>query len=114
MAKAKTPTVDPTPAVTPMFMAFNPVGTQAWLDLMSDCMRFAAERLQEDLNTQRDLMACRTPADVAKVQTEWCTTAARQYSDQFARMFQKTNDAAQQTAKDAASGFSRNYDDIPL
>lgn len=114
MAKANSPTVGPAPTITPLLMAFNPTGTQAWLDLMSDCMRFYAERLQEDLDTQKALVACRTPADVVNVQNAWCTTAIRQYTNQITRMCQMTCEAAQHTTKHAASGFSRKYDDIPL
>lgn len=101
----------------PMFAAMasvNPAFTKAWMDMMSESARFMMERLQADLETQQALLACRTPADIMEVQANFVNTAMQQYAQEAARLMDMTMKASTDIAKDASSGHSRGYDDVPV
>jgi hypothetical protein len=117
MAKKKQPTADTSadvPAAMAAMMSMNPVLAKAWTDIMSESARFMTERLKTDLETQKALMACRTPAELMEVQASFLNTAVQQYADEAARMFEMTMKASQDVAEDLQSGHSRGYDDIPV
>ncbi|MBF9058579.1 hypothetical protein HKCCSP123_05230 [Rhodobacterales bacterium HKCCSP123] len=95
-------------------MSANPVFAKAWLDLMSESARFLTERLHSDLETQKALMACKTPMDLMKVQAEFLNTAMQQYADEVARLMNMTVRASRDIANDLKSGHSRGYDDVPV
>jgi hypothetical protein len=115
--KKKQPTVDTSadvPAIMAAIVSANPVLAKAWTDMMSESARFMAERLETDIETQKALMACRTPAALMEVQSAFLNTAVQQYADQAARMFEMTIKASRDVADDLQSGHSRGYDDIPV
>lgn len=103
-----------TPAMTAAMQAFNPVLTQAWMDILSDSARFLTERLHQDLDTQKALLACKTPAELLQVQSAFLKSALAQYTAYATRCQSKLATAAEDTMGDARSGFSRGYDDVPL
>lgn len=94
-------------------MAVYPAAT-AWLDMMSEGARFVTDRLQQDMETQRALLACKCPEDLMRVQSEFVTTAMQQYADEATRLVRMMSEAVEDTAKDARSGHKRGYDDVPL
>lgn len=102
------------PAMMAAMFAANPVFAKAWMDMMTETARFMTERLRTDLETQKALMACRTPADLMAVQAEFLNTAMRQYADEAARVIDMTMKASQDIAEDMGSGHSRGYDDVPV
>lgn len=121
MAKTKKPQAETgadtgveAPAVMTTMIAANPVFAKAWMDLMSESARFMTERLRTDMETQKALMACKTPAELMDVQSEFLTTAMQQYADEAARMLEMTVKASEDIAKDLKSGHSRGYDDVPV
>jgi hypothetical protein len=95
-------------------MSMNPVLAKAWTDIMSESARVMTERLKTDLETQKALMACRTPAELMEVQSNFLNTAVQQYADEAARMFEMTMKASQDVADDLQIGHSRGYDDVPV
>jgi hypothetical protein len=102
------------PAAMMAMMSANPVFAKAWMDLMSESARFMTERLRTDMETQKALVACRTPAELVEVQGEFLTTAMQQYADEAARMLEMTVKASEDIAEDLKSGHSRGYDDVPV
>ncbi|WP_299694957.1 phasin family protein [uncultured Tateyamaria sp.] len=98
------------PPETP-FAPFNPVAAQAWMDITTECARFAMDRIQQDFEAQRAMMACTSPAELMQMQSQYCRDVAKQYADQATRVVELMSAAA---TKDGTSPFSRKYDDIPL
>jgi len=112
--KTETKADTDTPALTAAMMAVNPVATKAWLDIMSESSRFFTDRLKQDLEAQKGMLACKDPSELLAIQTQFLQSAIEQYSDYTNRLFRRMSAAAQDTAKDAQSGRSRGYDDVPL
>ncbi|NCQ24903.1 MAG: hypothetical protein COW54_05380 [Rhodobacteraceae bacterium CG17_big_fil_post_rev_8_21_14_2_50_63_15] len=103
-----------TPAMTAAMMAFNSAMLQAWQDIMSDSARFLTERLHQDLDTQRALLACKSATELLQVQSAFFKTAMADYADYATGLRERLAAATKDTMEDARSGFSRGYDDVPL
>ena len=117
MGKSNTKPAEPTigtPESTAAMMAVNPIGTSAWMGIMAESQKFLTDRLKQDLDTQQAMLACKTPADVLQVQTEFFKTAMEQYSEEATRLFKMMSDAGQDVIEDVQTGHSRKYDDVPL
>lgn len=117
MARKKQPETDAgveMPPVWASMMSANPVLGKVWMDMFSESARFMTERLRTDLETQKALMACKTPAELVEVQAEFLNTAMRQYADEAARFVDMTAQASKDIAEDLKSGHSRGYDDVPV
>lgn len=102
------------PAMAAAMMAVNPVATKAWMDIMSESTRFLTERLKQDLETQKAMLACKTPAELLQVQSQFLTSAIEHYSKETARLYKMMSTATETTLKDVQSGHARSYDDVPL
>lgn len=102
------------PAPMAAMMALNPVLVKSWMDLMSESARFMTERLKTDLETQKALMACRTPAELVEVQAKFLNTAMQQYADEAARVMDMAMKASKDISEDMKTGHSRGYDDVPV
>lgn len=100
--------------VTATMMAANPALAKTWATVMNESARFLSERLQEDMEAQKALLACKTPAEVVKVQSEFFRKAMVQYSDEAQRMFRIMTDATEEAVREAGTGTRREYDDIPI
>ena len=100
--------------MTAGMMAINPIATSAWSDIMSESARFVTDRLQKDFETQKAIMACRTPAELLQVQSEFFKSAMEQYADEANRIFKLMSKATEDTIEETQSGHSRGYDDVPL
>lgn len=111
--KAAQPQTDTTAMATAM-MAVSPATTKAWLDVMSESSRFVMDRLQQDLETQRAMLACKSPTDLMRLQAEFFQTAMQQYSEESMRLFKMMSDATEKTVAEAGTSRSRGYDDVPL
>lgn len=103
-----------TSAVNSAMMAFNPVASQAWLSFMSQSARFLTERLQQDLDAQKAMMACKSPAELLQVQAAFLRTAMEQYADYATGLQKAMATVTAETVKDVKSGHSRGYDDVPI
>lgn len=117
MGKRKTKETDSgleTPAATAAMMAMNPVFAKAWIDLMSEGARFATERLRADMEMQQAMLACKSPAELMQLQSDFLRRALVQYSEETAKFYQMTFKASSDIAEDVRSGHSREYDDIPI
>ena len=94
--------------------AFTTAGTAQWIELMKESGRFIAQRLEEDLKTQKAFFECKTPADVMQVQTNYYKTAVEQYSAEAGRIFEFMSGSISGPLASSRSMFARGYDDVPL
>lgn len=117
MTKSEKPTDATTQGVAAMsqaMLAANPALAGIWSELASESARFVSQRLQEDIKTQTAMLACKTPAELAKLQTEFFQTAMTQYTEEAYKMFEIMTEAGGEAVKEAKTGSSRNYDDVPV
>ena len=117
MAKPKKPAVAEDVGADPMtaaMAAMNPVATSAWLDLVDEGARFFTQRLEQDLETQRELLACKNPAELIEVQSRFMKSAMEQYSEEAKRLLQMMSNATEEIAEDASADHSRSQDDVPV
>ncbi|WP_167853427.1 phasin family protein [Roseovarius aestuariivivens] len=117
MTKSKTPTetaASGVAAMTEAMMSANPAMAKLWSDMATESARFVSERLQEDVKAQREMLACKTPAELAKVQAEFFQKAMSQYTAEAYKMFEIMTDAGGEAVKGAKTGTSRGYDDVPV
>ncbi|MDO9527393.1 MAG: phasin family protein [Gemmobacter sp.] len=112
--KAKSDANPGAPAMTAAMMAFSPAVAKAWSDMMSESARFLTDRLQHDLETQKALLACKSPTDLLQVQAEFFRSAMEQYSAYTTHLYTKLSTTVESTVKDVASSHPRKYDDVPL
>lgn len=101
-------------ALTAGLLATSPAAVKAWGDMMSEGARFVSARLQEDLETQKAMLNCKSPAELAQVQSKFFLTAFEQYTAEAMKMFEITTGATEEVVKDAKSGHKRSYDDVPV
>lgn len=101
---------EPNPMTTTLAV-FNPAAAQTWMEITTECARFAMDRVQKDFAAQRDMMACTTPADLMTLQSNYCRDAAKEYADQATRMVELMTQAA---SKATIGTTTRKYNDIPL
>lgn len=101
-------------AMTAAMRALNPAASGAWMDVMTESARFVSDRLQQDLETQKALLACKSPADLLKVQTEFYQTAMEQYAAEATKLFQMMSSATQECVDTTKSTKARKYNDVPL
>ncbi|WP_294620555.1 phasin family protein [uncultured Roseovarius sp.] len=102
------------PAMTAAMMVGNPALAKAWTEVMTESARFVSERLQHDFETQKVMMACKTPAEVMQVQSEFFRKAMQDYSEEAQRMYQIMTGSGEDALKQAKSGTKRGYDDVPV
>lgn len=99
---------------TAAMMAASPVAMQAWLEVFSESARFISDRMQQDLETQRAMLACKSPAELMQVQAEFYKAAMDQYAREAARLYEMMAKATQGSLREAGAPSSRGYDDVPL
>ena len=91
--------------MTAAMMAMNPVAAKAWKEIMAEGTRFLTERLQKDFETQKAIMACKTPADLMQVQSEFFKTAMEQYSDEANRFYKMMTQAMDEAVEGARERY---------
>ena len=101
-------------AMAESMMALSPAMTKAWLEMMSGSARFLADRLQQDLETQKAILACKKPMELLQVQSAFFKTAMEQYTEHAMRLKETMTTATEETIKGAQTSHSRGYDDVPL
>lgn len=100
--------------MTNAMFAGNPAFAKVWADLMTENARFLSERLEENFETQKAMLACKTPAEVVEVQTKFFTRAMSDYSDKAQRMFEIMTAASEDLMEETKATIKRGYDDVPL
>lgn len=59
---------------------FSPAYFRIWMDILVDNTRFVTSRLREDIETQKAILACRSPEEVMRVQSKFFHDAVGQYT----------------------------------
>ncbi|WP_050527186.1 phasin family protein [Pseudorhodobacter aquimaris] len=98
-------------------MPFNPTNDpqlKVWSDLGADMMKFAASRIQQDLEAQKSMLACKSLEDLQKVQAEFFSEAVKGYNAQIQRVVEVMSGAGKAQAGAVVSSTKRGYDDVPL
>lgn len=103
-----------TSAATAAMMAINPLASRAWLSFMSESARFLTQRLHQDMDVQKAMMACKSPTELLQLQSAFLKTAMDQYTDYATRIQEMMTMATTNAVTDAQSGHSRGYDDVPI
>ncbi|NHX28030.1 phasin family protein, partial [Escherichia coli] len=73
-----------------------------------------SERLKYDLETQAPFMACKSPVDMAQVQSQFFRKAMEYCTAEAQRMFALMTEATEQALKQTGTGTKRKYDDVPI
>ena len=107
------PKLDHLPLASAM-MAMNPAATKAWVAIMSESARFVSDRLRQDFEAQKALLACQSPADLIEVQTEFMKKAIQQYTAEMTRLYDIVSDATEDSIETARTDASRKADDVPV
>ena len=98
-------------------MPFNPMNApqlKVWSDLGAELMKFASSRVQQDIDAQKAMMACKSLEDLQEVQAQYYSEAIKDYSAQMQRAMEVMLGAANKRKDDAAISTKRGYDDVPL
>jgi hypothetical protein len=117
MARRSTTAKKPAPSTTTVALSlpgFSPAGAQAFQDLMSEGATFVAERMQHDLEATLELMACKTPTDVMRVQQEYMKTAMQHYTEAAMRAYNVFSANSREMMENTGTSTARKYDDVPL
>jgi len=118
--QAKNPAQKPEPmtpdmsAMTAMMMTNTSASAKAWTEMMTEMTRFVSERLQNDVETQKAMLRCQTPADLMHLQSEFFRKTVEQYTGEAQRLFAIMTEATEGAVKDTKTGTKRGYDDVPL
>jgi hypothetical protein len=94
--------------------AFNPITSAAWLEIVTECAQFNLDRLQQVWDAQKSLLDCRSPADMLRLQTDFCRKAIEQYTNEADHLLGMMSKATAASIEEATSGRARRYDDIPV
>lgn len=98
-------------------MPFNPMNDpqlKAWSDLGAEMMKFAATRIQRDLEAQKAMLACKSVEDLQKVQAQFYSEAVADYRAQIQHAMEVMSHAAKKQVDTAVMTTKRGYDDVPL
>lgn len=93
-------------------IAMSKVVLQAWTDVGNEAVRFVWDRLQQDLQTQQEMLACTSIEELQRVQADFFVAAQKQYAAEAARMLDMLGQAT--ASGIVASNAARRYDDVPL
>jgi hypothetical protein len=103
-----------TSAMAVAMKAVNPVAAEAWISCTSEIAQFLTERVKQDLDTQKAVMACKSPAELLKVQADFVTTAVDQYTGFSMRLYKAMTTATTNPFQGMRPLRARRYDDLPL
>ena len=92
-------------------LSLGATALQAWMDLGTEAIRFAADRLQQDIATQEAILACTSLEEMRKIQAEFFKSTHTQYTREARKMQDMMVKAATGGLKTLPN---RRYDDIPL
>lgn len=92
--------------------AVSPDAAKAWMACLSEITDFLTQRVKQDLDTQKAMMACQNPAEMLKVQADFLVTAMEQYTGCSQRLL--TSLSATNPLHYLGSAKARRYDDVPL
>ncbi|MGY9045825.1 hypothetical protein P775_06940 [Puniceibacterium antarcticum] len=86
----------------------------AWSELLTLGNKTMADAIQQVMEAQKALFACRTAQDVMVLQSQFMRNAIEQYMSQAKRLTEKTSATTKQTLGAQEIGHKRKFDDVPL
>jgi hypothetical protein len=98
-------------------MPFNPMNDpqlKVWSDLGAEVMQFASSRMQQDIEAQKSMLACKSLAELQKVQADYYSEALKDYTAQIQRAMAVMSGASGKQTDDGFKATKRGYDDVPL
>lgn len=93
--------------------AFNPMretAMQAWLDIGAEALKFASDRMTQDMQVQKELLECKGLEDLQKIQTAFFSKAVADYTAEMSR----TMELMMTASTGSMLPTRRAYDDVPL
>jgi len=108
----RTPAETPAAAGPALPIAAGTIALQAWMDLGNQALRFAWDRLQQDVKTQQAMLACTSLEELRDIQAAFFTAAQEQYAAETGKVLALLGKAT--AAGLSAAPFRRGYDDVPL
>lgn len=87
---------------------------QTWMEIGAEAVRFVSDRLQQDIETQKAMLACKSIDEMRQVQAEFFRSAQEHYAEQARRMVELTSAATTSGLAPAANPGKRRYDDVPV
>ena len=96
-SEAQSKDFDPMAALRPLAPAtwMSTAWLEAVADMGTEVTAFVADRIQQDVKTQREIMQCKTLADIQKVQTDFLTKAFAQYTEETGKLIDMSSDLVQ-------------------
>lgn len=85
-----------------------------WLNMGTETMRFLASRMQQDLETQKAMLACTSLEDIQKVQGDYYTQTLEDYRSQMSRVMEIMSEVTPKGLENLQFITRRGYDDVPL
>ena len=98
-------------------MPFNPMNDprfKLWSDLGAEMMQFASSRIQQDMEAQKAMMACKSFEELQKLQAQYYSEAIKDYTAQIQRSMAALSGAATKQADGLVTPTKRGYDDVPV
>lgn len=108
---------DPVSAALTTMVALNPmheIALKAWFEMGAEALKFVSSRMDQDLQTQKAMLNCKSLEDVQKVQAAFYTKAIDDYNSGASRMMELMIAATSQGLGGAIPSAKRGYDDVPL
>jgi hypothetical protein len=117
MTKPSDSKANPMAAAVDTMAALNPLQAgpmKAMFAVGTETMQFLSARMQQDLEAQREMLACKTFAELQTVQAKFYSTALEDYRRATAKMMEIMATAGSNVSGTGTSGTKRSYDDVPL
>lgn len=117
MTKPSETKPNPMAAVMENMAALNPMQVgpfKAMFDASTEAMQFLSSRMEQNLEAQRAIMACKTFENIQTVQANYYTKALEDYRGATAKMMELLKSGTAGGANAAVSSTNRKYDDVPL
>lgn len=85
---------------------------QIWMEMGTETVRFIWDRLQQDMATQRAMLACTSLEEMQRIQADYFRSAQEQYTAEASKLLDMMGKATAGGLAPAMKG--RRYDDVPL
>lgn len=93
-------------------LAVGTVAARTWTEMGAEAVRFARDRLQQDIKTQHEMLGCTSLEELRKIHAAFLTAARDQYAAETNNVLGLMGQAAAEVL--SASAAARRYDDVPL
>ena len=85
-----------------------------WYEIATESVRFATDRFQQNLETQKAVFGCKTPQDLLQLQLEYQRNAVEQYTSEATRIVEMISNSSAQSMGHVRRAYAHGYDDVPV